>query len=134
MDGYLRDIIVNQLCHGLSERTSPALSERGRYIEEWLASKTNRRYKVVMVGCEEHVITILPQTIVISKNMLLSRELGKEDLTSLLLLMESLFVKKFHIRDLSMPVVLTFFFSRLNSTPFSDIKLTSIYNRKYSED
>lgn len=64
--------------------------------------------------------------------MILSKAFLKEDLMTLLILMEGLFVKRWHIKDLSLSNVKMFLTSKLSPNPFSDLKLTSIYSKKYS--
>lgn len=65
--------------------------------------------------------------------MLLSRAHLGGDLEHLVLLMESLFIKKFHISDLAISNVFTFRLAQLIPSPVSDIKLASIYSRKYTD-
>ncbi len=46
--------------------------------------------------------------------------------------MEGLFAKRFHIKDLAISNIWTFAFGNLKPNPLADLKLISIYARKYS--
>ena len=91
--------MINQLC-GLqsNEKASAALLEKAKEISFELEKKVGRGYKVVVISSEQHVLTVLPQSVIVSKNLLLSKGFVREEFMSLLMLMEGLFVKRWHIK------------------------------------
>ena len=62
--------------------------------------------------------------------------LGKDldnDLKNMILMMESLFRKRYHIKDLTISNVALFLRARFSASPLIDLQLTSIYSRQYHE-
>ena len=125
--------MLNQLCDSFrtSEKISSSLQKKGKAIEDALKERSGRARKVVMVTSEDHVITVLPESIVISKNLMMKNEM-ETDLANTVLIMEALFSKRYHIKDLALSNVGMFLRGSSQKNPLTDLKLTSIYTRQYS--
>ncbi len=84
-----------------------------------------------MVQADSPTVIILPQSIILSKNRMVGKS-RREDVERLLLLMEALFAKKIHIRDLALSNMLSFIRQRVHASNMSDIAMVKIYSRAYS--
>ena len=129
--------IANKLAYiVLSQMEQTSVSEglvrRNAELVEQLNRWTGSTYKMSVVNSADHILVVLPEQVVISRNLLLS-PMSQRQLSLLLLVMEGLFVQRLHIRELSLSSVAVFAGVLVKSTPEIDIKLTKIYSRKYSE-
>jgi hypothetical protein len=83
----------------------------------------------VLVQADDKVVVFLPGCIVISKNILISN--ARNDIEMTLLLMEALFNRKTHIKELALTNLLHFISHWVRPTNVSDINMLKIYSRTY---
>lgn len=84
INGHLKEMIVPQLNSIVG---SEFLSKRCGELENYLKETTKREYLVEVVQSQDQVITVLPKSILISKNLLYSNKFSEEDLKNATLLM-----------------------------------------------
>ena len=98
-----------------------------------LSAITKKTYKITLVQAKENIILFLPKTVIMSKNLLMAKNISENELLDLLILMETLFIFRFHIRELNFSYILTYLGYRFQPTNFSEIKMAKIYSRKYKK-
>lgn len=93
-------MMTTQLCgsYSLNDTNSNSLKRKCLEMESFIEQKTTRKYKIVVLPTEQHIINILPSSIIISKNMFALNGVRKEDLQNFILIMERLFSKRLHIK------------------------------------
>lgn len=85
----------------------------------------------MLVQAEAPTVIVLPQTVILSKDLILGRN-KRADVERVLLLMETLFAKRVHIKDLAVSNILPFLRHSISPSNMSDIAMVKIYSRPYA--
>ncbi len=116
---------------GTIQNPAKGFQQSCKFFQAAFKKLTGRDYRLVLVPAQDNVVIVLPGTIILSRKALLSNT--KDDLLRVLVLIQGLFVKKLHIKDLALGNIIHFLTHWIKPSNVSDVNMLKIYSNKFSK-